>query len=82
MSKKPKIGKEKETDFSYGGEAAFGYLEEIVNAPRDMVVTNSDYYQGFMHGVTAVTMYGGMAEEGDDLGEFLIRKWFNIKDER
>ena len=62
------------------GEAAFGYLEEIVNAPRDMVLTNSDYYQGFMHGVTAVTMYGAMVEEGDDLGEFLIRKWLNVKD--
>ncbi len=61
---------------------AFGYIKELVNAPRDEVVLNSNYYQGFMHGVTAFMTYHNEWKEGDDIGEFLLRKWLNVKDER
>jgi len=60
----------------------FEYIKELLATPLDMAMISADYYQGFMHGVSAVGMFGNMAEEGDNLGEFLIRKWLNIKDER
>lgn len=61
---------------------AFGYIKEVVNAPRNEVLLNANYYQGFMHGVTAFMAYHNECKEGDDIGEFLLRKWLNVKDER
>ena len=63
-------------------EDAFGYIKEVVNAPRDEVLLSCDYYQGFMHGVTAFMAHHSECEEGDDIGEFLLRKWLSVKDER
>lgn len=57
----------------------FKFIEEVAEMPWEQAVVNRDYYQGFMHGVEALRMYGEMCEEGWDLGEFLIRKWLNIE---
>jgi hypothetical protein len=35
-----------------------------------------------MHGATACMIYIKDCKDGDDLGEFALRKWLNIKDER
>ena len=71
MSKKEQISK-----------AAFGYLKEVTSAPVNETFINADYYQGFMHGVTACMIYIKDCKDGDDFGEFALRKWLNIKDER
>ncbi len=71
MSKKEQINKD-----------AFGYLEEVISAPINEALISADYYQGFMHGVTACVAYIKDCKDGDDLGEFALRKWLNIRDER